>query len=117
MFYDKILGNFLEKRAGPSFAITLISENEYGTFNAPYPWLKDGVLVEPYKETTLRLLNKPSGYLVSWVITSDSYNMSQSESNADNVKVTMTKTGNYVLNITLSDNSQSISMLRTIFVK
>jgi hypothetical protein len=57
--------------------IQIIAENEYGIFNAPYPYLvrsPNSVLIEPYRNTTLTvtgMYTESNEYYFKWVISGD----------------------------------------------
>lgn len=100
----------------PISDIILSAENEYGMFSAPYPWLKDGVLVEPYKTTTLRLSNIPDDAVVYWTITNSdysSYHIAQ-----DSIDIVIKDLGIYKLQVEFVVGKQVIGMLsKNIYVK
>ena len=103
--------------------IIITAENDYGVFNAPYPWLKHGaLLIEPYKLTTLQItgididIDMPSDYIFSWAITGPGYrNYFLSK---ESITVTLKHTGMYDLKVWMVRNGVDIgSFNRDIHVK
>jgi hypothetical protein len=98
-------------------AVTIVAKNEYGTYSAPYSWLDDGALVEPYKQTTLSISGNS-------FVPCDAYKWTISSSNSDDQVFTTTEpslelnllsTGTYSLTIESIDptTKQSLSTILT----
>lgn len=95
--------------------LSLIASNEYGLFEAPYPWLAVDLgaqLVEPYKLTTLTLLGSAveSGlYSFYWNISGFEHNFVD---NSTVQYVTFMETQNYTISIGayfLSNSSRTLA--------
>lgn len=100
-------------------AVTLTAENEYGIFNAPYPWLENGVLVEPFKQTTLTISNVPvpEKFSVQWKIRGDQTSTTHSTS-SPSLQITLKRTGTYSLTMSIMDGDDVLGTLsKNIYVK
>ena len=85
--------------------LRLTATNEYGVFDAPYPWLQDGTgsqLVEPFKLTTLTASGPfvdqypPDDLSFNWLI--EKYEGDQS-SHKPYIDVTLKRSGNYDIRV------------------
>ena len=117
---DKSKPNTATSAVSQSLYISTVS-NEYGVKNSsvmlPYTFLSDSFIIEPYKETTIALLDPYSSCAYAWNLTK-THNTSiafSGDSMDGSIVVTVTSPGRYQLNVTEScraskDSSRSLSM-------
>ena len=99
-----------------------IATNEYSKLNNkmfPYPFLQDGILIEPYKETTISI-NGINGNNFYWSIVkkndpSISFHGTSDDPSKLDFTVTLTDLGQYVLTVEEQfDGMRDISSMRTL---
>lgn len=99
-----IVSTPLEDPAGATTALSFTAVNFYhlrdGKPALDYPWLKDTTLIEPHRETTLRVTNPREGYHYRWEIHQGSADGDmQAEAHGLEAAVILTKLDEHVVKL------------------